>query len=56
MNESKLETVTKLFEGTEIRSVWDSKREDYYFSVVDVIKVLTGSPRARKYWSALKIN
>ena len=51
MNESKLETVTKLFEGTEIRSVWDSKREDYYFSVVDVIKVLTGSPRARKYWS-----
>lgn len=27
MNESKLETVTKLFEGTEIRSVWDSKRE-----------------------------
>lgn len=54
MNESKLETVTKLFEGTEIRSVWDSKREDYYFSVVDVIKVLTGSPRARKYWSALK--
>lgn len=54
MNESKLEIVTKLFEGTEIRSVWDSKREDYYFSVVDVIKVLTGSPRARKYWSALK--
>ena len=54
MNESKLETVTKLFEGTEIRSVWDSKREDYYFSVVDVIKVLTGNPRARKYWSALK--
>ena len=54
MNESKLETVTKLLEGTEIRSVWDSKREDYYFSVVDVIKVLTGSPRARKYWSALK--
>lgn len=54
MNESKLETVTKLFEGTEIRSVWDSKSEDYYFSVVDVIKVLTGSPRARKYWSALK--
>ena len=54
MNESKLETVTKLFEGTEIRSVWDSKSEDYYFSVVYVIKVLTGSPRARKYWSALK--
>lgn len=54
MNESKLEIVTKLFEGTEIRSVWDSKSEDYYFSVVDVIKVLTGSPRARKYWSALK--
>lgn len=54
MNEKKLDAVTKLFEGSEIRSVWDSEKEDYYFSVIDVIEVLTGSPRARKYWNALK--
>ena len=41
MNEKKLDAVTKLFEGSEIRSVWDSEKEDYYFSVVDVVKVLT---------------
>ena len=34
---NKLETITKLFEEKEIRSVWDSEKEDYYFSVVDVI-------------------
>ena len=37
----KLETITNLFEGKEIRSVWDSEREDYYFSVVDIIGALT---------------
>lgn len=36
MKENKLKMVTNLFEGNEIRSVWDSKKEDYYFSVVDV--------------------
>lgn len=55
MNQNKLETISNLFEGNEIRSIWDSEREDYYFSVVDVIKVLTDSPRPRKYWNALKI-
>ena len=35
---NKLETITNLFEGNEIRSVWDSEKNDYYFSVVDVIK------------------
>ena len=54
MNKNKIETITNLFEGSEIRSIWDSEKEDYYFSVVDVIKVLTDSPRARKYWNALK--
>lgn len=37
----KLETISNLFEGNEIRSIWDSEKEDYYFSVVDVISVLT---------------
>ena len=51
---SKLETISNLFEGIEIRSIWDSEKEDYYFSVVDVIGALTESPRPRKYWNALK--
>ena len=55
MNENKLETITNLFQGKEIRSMWDSEKEDYYFSVVDVISVLTESSDARKYWSVLKL-
>lgn len=44
----------KLFDGQHIRYVWDEKKEQYFFSVVDIIQVLTDSPRPRKYWSALK--
>ena len=44
----------KLFEGQNIRYVWDEGKEQYFFSVVDVIQVLTESPRPRKYWNALK--
>lgn len=44
----------KLFEGQNIRYVWDEEKEQYFFSVVDVIQVLTDSPRPRKYWNALK--
>ena len=44
----------KLFEGQNIRYVWDEEKERYFFSVVDVIQVLTESPRPRKYWNALK--
>jgi len=51
---NKLETISNLFEGNEIRSIWDSEKEDYFFSVVDVIGALTESPRPRKYWNALK--
>ena len=54
MGENKLETITNLFEGAEIRSIWDSEKGDYYFSVVDVIGVLTESSNPRKYWSVLK--
>lgn len=54
MRENKLQTITNLFEGSEIRSIWDAEKEEYYFSVVDVIAVLTESPRPRKYWNALK--
>lgn len=55
MKDNKLKTITNLFEGNEIRSVWDNNKEDYYFSVVDVVKVLTESKDPRKYWSVLKI-
>ena len=41
--DNKLNVITNLFEGKEIRSVWDSNKEDYYFSVVDVVSVLTDS-------------
>ena len=54
MKENKLDTITNLFEGSEIRSIWDSEKEDYYFSVVDVIGALTDSKEPRKYWSVLK--
>ena len=49
MIENKLETINNLFEGNEIRSIWDSEKEDYYFSVVDVIGTLTESIDSRKY-------
>ena len=54
MDNNKLNTITNLFEGKEIRSIWNSEREDYFFSVVDVISVLTDSNEPRKYWSVLK--
>ena len=54
MENQKLETITKLFEGSEIRSIWDSEKEEYYFSVVDVIEALTNANIPRNYWSDLK--
>lgn len=54
MEQNKLETITNLFEGKEIRSIWDSEKEEYYFSVVDVIAVLTDSKDSSDYWTTLK--
>ena len=54
MRENKLDTITNLFEGSEIRSIWDSEKQDYYFSVVDVISALTNANIPRNYWSDLK--
>lgn len=48
------ENEIQLFEGRQVRYIWDSEKEKYFFSVVDVIQVLTDSPRPRKYWNALK--
>lgn len=54
MKDDKLETISNLFEGREIRSIWDSEKEEYYFSVVDVIGALTDSNIPKRYWSDLK--
>lgn len=51
---NKLETISNLFEDREIRSIWDSEKEDYYFSIVDVIGALTNANIPRNYWSDLK--
>ena len=51
---NKLETISNLFEDKEIRSIWDSEKEEYYFSVVDVISALTEANIPRNYWSDLK--
>lgn len=50
-------SVIKLFEDRQIRTAWDEKREEWYFSVVDVVGILTDQPDSRhaaKYWSVLK--
>lgn len=54
MENDKLETISNLFEGEEIRSIWDAEKEEYYFSVVDVVKALTDSNVPKRYWSDLK--
>lgn len=54
MKQEKLEIITNLFEDKEIRSIWDSEKEDYYFSVVDVIRILTDSRDPSDYWTTLK--
>lgn len=47
-------TQIKLFEEKKVRSVWDKEKEEWFFSVVDVVAILTDSPNPRKYWSVLK--
>jgi hypothetical protein len=48
------ENEIKIFEEKSVRTIWDADQEKWYFSIIDVIEVLTGSPRPRKYWNALK--
>lgn len=50
---TKLDAI-KIFEEKKVRTVWDNELEKWYFSVIDVIEILTDSPRPRKYWNALK--
>ena len=48
------ETKIKLFQNQEVRLKWDDEIEEYYFSVVDVVGILSESKNPRKYWSVLK--
>ena len=43
-----------LFNQKQIRRIWDEEKELWYFSIVDIVEILTESPRPRKYWNALK--
>ena len=52
--DTKLETISNLFEDNEIRSIWNSEKEEYYFSIVDIIAALTNAKIPRNYWSDLK--
>ena len=54
MNNNKLNTITGLFEDKQIRSVWDKDKEDYYFSVVDIIDALVEPTDPSDYWTTLK--
>lgn len=50
---SKKEAI-QLFEEKQVRTVWDAEQEKWFISVIDVIEILTGTDRPRKYWSDLK--
>ena len=44
----------KLFENKKVRTLWDEENEQWYFSVIDVIEILTDSSIPKRYWSDLK--
>ncbi|KZX16847.1 hypothetical protein MBCUT_04770 [Methanobrevibacter cuticularis] len=50
----KNENQIKLFSDHKIRTKWDDEKEEWYFSIVDIIAVLSDSPHPRTYWSKLK--
>lgn len=54
MENSHSQNKPKLFENKKIRYVWNAEEEEWYFSVIDVVEVLSESPNPRRYWSDLK--
>ena len=56
MDENKIQLINKLFNNETIRTIWDKDEEKYYISIVDIVGVISGSNRPRKYWSDLKKN
>jgi hypothetical protein len=51
----EIETNIKLFEEKKVRTAWDGATEEWYFSIVDVVGILSESTNSRRYWSDLKI-
>ncbi len=54
MNQDNLHLINKIFNNETIRTVWDKDDEKYYISIIDIVGILSGSKRPRKYWSDLK--
>ena len=54
MNQDKMHIINKLFKNKTIRTIWDSEKEKYYISVVDIVEVLTDSANPQTYWRVLK--
>ncbi len=50
----KKQDAIKIFEDKKVRTLWDEEQEEWYFSIIDVIEILTNTDRPRKYWSDLK--
>ena len=48
------DTAIKLFNEKQIRTIWDDEQEKWFFSIVDVVGVLTESPKPNNYWKVLK--
>jgi cell filamentation protein len=44
----------RFFENKEVRAIWDDVQNKWWYSIVDIISAITGSPRPRKYWNDLK--
>ena len=51
---TKKQNKIQLFQKQKVRTHWDEEKEKWFFSIIDVITILTESPRPRKYWNALK--
>jgi len=49
------ESAIRLFESKKVRVLWDDTTEKWYFSIIDIIRILSGSKNPRRYWSDLKI-
>ena len=54
MKDDKMHLINKIFNNETIRTVWDKESEKYYISIIDIVAVISGSSRPRKYWSDLK--
>ena len=54
MREQQSKDTVQLFEDKKIRTAWDEEKEEWYFSIVDVVGILTDSENPRRYWSDLK--